>query len=135
LACFITDLSGLRNREQIGTEIIAWECDFPHSDSNWPKAPEMLMEEFATANVSDSEINAITFENSCRTFWHEPFKSIDRTEATVGALRAQALDVDTKTTPRAEWRRRFAERTGTELRIRSIDTSVRHPNSDESGVA
>ena len=137
LACFITDLSGLRNREQIGTEIIAWECDFPHSDSNWPKAPEILMDEFVAANVPDREIDAITFENSCRVFWHEPFKFVSRSDATVGALRSKAAEVDTQTTPRAEWRRRFAERTGTELRVRPIDRSVRHPaaNPDKSDVA
>jgi hypothetical protein len=26
----------------IGIDNIAWECDYPHSDSMWPNAPEEL---------------------------------------------------------------------------------------------
>ena len=36
LACYITDPSGLLLRDRIGIDIIAWECDYPHTDTTWP---------------------------------------------------------------------------------------------------
>ena len=39
LACFITDPSGLELRHRIGIETIAWECDYPHTDTTWPDSP------------------------------------------------------------------------------------------------
>ena len=45
LACFITDPTALRIRDRMGVETIAWECDYPHSDSTWPYSPELLHEE------------------------------------------------------------------------------------------
>ena len=38
-------------RAGIGIDNIAWECDFPHSDSPWPRSPERLMDEFRGADV------------------------------------------------------------------------------------
>ena len=40
LTCFISDPVGVQLRHQIGIDNIAWECDYPHSDSSWPHAPE-----------------------------------------------------------------------------------------------
>src|SRR6202044_440182 len=42
LACFITDPSGLKLRHEIGMDIIAWECDYPHTDTTWPDSPEVV---------------------------------------------------------------------------------------------
>jgi predicted TIM-barrel fold metal-dependent hydrolase len=42
LTCFISDPLGVRLRHEIGIDNIAWECDYPHSDSMWPGAPEEL---------------------------------------------------------------------------------------------
>src|SRR5690606_10242999 len=42
LTCFIADEVGIRLRHDIGVGNIAWECDYPHSDSSWPGAPEEL---------------------------------------------------------------------------------------------
>ena len=41
LACYVTDPVSLKVRHDIGIDIIAWECDYPHSDSIWPDAPEV----------------------------------------------------------------------------------------------
>jgi predicted TIM-barrel fold metal-dependent hydrolase len=105
LACFITDPSGLRAREQIGVDILAWECDYPHTDTTWPESPEVLWRELQAAGVTDPEIHKITWQNSLRFFDWDPFTHIPREKATVGALRATATDVDTRRMPRAEWRR------------------------------
>ena len=42
LTCFISDPIGVKLRREIGIDNIAWECDYPHSDSSWPSAPEEL---------------------------------------------------------------------------------------------
>jgi predicted TIM-barrel fold metal-dependent hydrolase len=107
LACFITDPAGLKLRHEIGVDVIAWECDYPHTDTTWPNSPELLHAELAEAGASDDEINRITFENSCRFFDFDPFARVPKAEATVGALRALASDVDTTTTSKAEYLARF----------------------------
>jgi hypothetical protein len=107
LACFISDPAGLRLRDQIGVDLIAWECDYPHSDSSWPHSPEELMAEFETSGCSDEEIEKITHLNVQRFFDHDAFAAIPRDQATVGALRALAADVDISTTSRAQYRERY----------------------------
>jgi hypothetical protein len=107
LACYITEPSGLNNRERLGIDTIAWECDFPHSDSTWPNSPEMLMEERAASRCTDEEIDKITWKNVARFFDWDPFEHTPREQATVGALRARATDVDVSETSKEEYRRRY----------------------------
>jgi predicted TIM-barrel fold metal-dependent hydrolase len=106
LACFITDPAGLKLRRQIGTEIIAWECDYPHTDTTWPESPELLWREIEEAGATEAEIHQITWENSARFFRWDPFVNVAREQASVGGLRALASGVDTSRHTRAEWRRR-----------------------------
>jgi hypothetical protein len=107
LACFVTDPVSLKVRHDIGIDIIAWECDYPHSDSIWPDAPEVVLAELDNAGASDGDIHQITWENSCRHFDYDPFAHIAREDATVGALRALSPDVDTATKSRAQWRESY----------------------------
>ncbi|MDX6741486.1 amidohydrolase family protein [Actinocorallia sp. A-T 12471] len=86
--CFIDDKAGVAERDRIGIDNITWECDYPHSDSTWPHAPEMAMKHFA--GVSDEEINKITHLNAMKAFRFDPFQHIARDAATVGALRGLA---------------------------------------------
>ncbi|HSA52050.1 MAG TPA: amidohydrolase family protein, partial [Yinghuangia sp.] len=90
LTCFISDPLGVKLRHEIGIDNITWECDYPHSDSMWPNAPEELWADFRRHDVPDEDINKITFENAMRWYSFDPFKHIPREEATVGALRRQA---------------------------------------------
>ena len=93
LTCFIDDATGIRARDAIGVEAISWECDYPHSDSTWPEAPERLMR--SLAGVPDDEIDRITHGNALRWFHCDAIAKVGgRACATVGALRAQARDVD-----------------------------------------
>ena len=92
LTCFISDPVGVKLRHDIGIDNIAWECDYPHSDSSWPAAPEELAG--VTADVPDDEVNKITYENACRWYNFDPFKHRSREQCTVGALRAEAGDHD-----------------------------------------
>jgi predicted TIM-barrel fold metal-dependent hydrolase len=93
LTCFIDDAVGMEVRHHLNGDHIHWECDYPHSDSTWPNAPEMAMKYLG--GLPDEEIDKITHLNAIRNFSYDPFAHIPREQATVGALRAQATDVDT----------------------------------------
>ena len=109
LGCFITEPSNLRLIDRIGEHTVAWECDYPHSDSTWPLSPEMLMGELDGAGITDdSIINMITWENACRFYRFDPFQHTPREQASVGALRALATDVDVSETSKSVYRQRYA---------------------------
>jgi predicted TIM-barrel fold metal-dependent hydrolase len=90
LTCFISDPVGVKLRDMIGIDNIAWEADYPHSDSMWPGAPEELWDVLAENNVPDDDINKMTHENAMRWYSFDPFGHISREQATVGALRKAA---------------------------------------------
>jgi hypothetical protein len=110
LACYVTDKTSLKLRHEIGIDIVAWECDYPHSDCFWPDAPEQVLAELTAAGADDSDINKITWENSCRFFSWDPFARTPKDQANVGALRANGADVDVSIRPRREWARLYAEK-------------------------
>jgi predicted TIM-barrel fold metal-dependent hydrolase len=107
LACYVTDPTALKVRQDIGVDIIAWECDYPHSDSIFPDAPEFVLNEMQQAGVSDAEIDKITWQNSCRYFGWDPFTHISKSDANVAALRGRSPDVDTTIRSKHEWRQRY----------------------------
>jgi predicted TIM-barrel fold metal-dependent hydrolase len=92
LTCFISDPIGLQLRHQIGMDNIAWECDYPHSDSSWPNAPEELAQ--VAVDVPDDELDKITWQNASRWFSFDPFVHRTREQSTVGALRAESAGHD-----------------------------------------
>jgi predicted TIM-barrel fold metal-dependent hydrolase len=92
LTCFIDDPTGIEIRHRIGIDSISWECDYPHSDSTWPSSPELLSK--SLADVPDGEIDKITHLNTMRHYQFDPFATRPRETCTVGALRAEAADVD-----------------------------------------
>ena len=97
VTCFIDDAAGVRNRDLIGVDTITWECDYPHSDSTWPHAPEKLWK--SLGGVPDEDIHKMTWQNVVRHFRYDPFAHIPKERCTVAALRAQAKHVDL--TPRS----------------------------------
>jgi hypothetical protein len=107
LACFISDPTALKLYQDIGVDIIAFETDYPHSDSLWPDAPEVLLEQCNGAGLSDDDIDKVSWRNVARFCDYDPFAVIPKDQATVGTLRARATDVDTSIVPRAEWRARY----------------------------
>jgi len=94
LTCFIADPVGVRLRDLIGIDNIAWECDYPHSDSSWPTAPEELAAVLAADAVPDDEVDKITHANAMRWYSFDPFAHRPREQSTVAALRAEAGDWD-----------------------------------------
>ncbi|GAA2731243.1 amidohydrolase family protein [Actinocorallia aurantiaca] len=112
LTCFISDPVGVQLRHLIGIDNIAWECDYPHSDSSWPNAPEELAA--VAADVPADELNKITYENAMRWYSFDPFvNGRTRQNATVGALRAEAGDHDVSI--RSRDKGRFTKSVGIEL--------------------
>lgn len=92
VTCFIDDSFGVESRSHLNLDQVCWECDYPHSDSTWPNAPEAAMKYLA--GLPEEDINRITHLNAMRIFSYDPFSVIPKEQATAGALRAQASDVD-----------------------------------------
>ncbi len=97
--CYISDAVGVRLARDIGVDRITVEVDYPHSDTNWPFAPERMMEEFDTTDLTDAEINQITHENAMGFFSYDPFTTRPRERCTVGALRSEAIGWDVEPHP------------------------------------
>ncbi len=101
LTCFISDPVGVAMRDRIGIDNIAWEADYPHSDSMWPGAPEELGAVFAENGVTEAEAAKITHENAMRWYSFDPFTHVPREEATVAALRRRSAGHDVSTMARS----------------------------------
>jgi len=86
--CFIEDAFGLKNLSDIGEDMVAYECDYPHSDCLWPEVPERLWK--TVQHLTEAQIDKVTHLNAMRFFKFDPFKHHKREELTVGALRAKA---------------------------------------------
>jgi hypothetical protein len=97
LTCFIDDAFGLKNIDSLNEDMIAYECDYPHSDSLWPEAPEYLWE--SVKHLSDARINKVTHANAMRFFNFDPFVRNTREQLTVGGLRKKAAADKVDTTP------------------------------------
>jgi predicted TIM-barrel fold metal-dependent hydrolase len=92
ITCFIDDATGVRLRHEVGIDTITWECDYPHSDTTWPRSPEILAR--SLEGVPDADVNKITHENALRIFRLDAFKHRPREKCTAAALRAESPDVD-----------------------------------------
>jgi hypothetical protein len=99
LTCFIDDKFGVASRAYLNMDNVMWECDYPHSDSTWPFAPETLSE--SLEGVSDADIDRMTHLNAMKHFSYDPFSVLGgRANCTVGTLRKQAAghDVEIRST-------------------------------------
>jgi predicted TIM-barrel fold metal-dependent hydrolase len=65
-ACFIEDKHGLAVRHSVGVGNMLWECDYPHSDSNWPNSRKVAEDVFA--DVPDDEVRRIVETNARELF-------------------------------------------------------------------
>ncbi|MBW8752610.1 MAG: amidohydrolase family protein, partial [Sphingomonadales bacterium] len=87
-SCFIDDAYVLRNLDLIGEDNVMYEVDYPHSDTPWPHAPEVLWK--SVGHLTDAQIDKITHLNAMRVFKFNPFKQNTRETLSVAALRAAA---------------------------------------------
>jgi predicted TIM-barrel fold metal-dependent hydrolase len=99
-SCFIDDAYGLRNLDLIGEDSVCYEVDYPHSDTPWPHAPEVLWK--SVKHLTDVQIDKVTHLNAMRLFKFDPFRHHRREDLTVAALRAKAaatgVDVSVRST-------------------------------------
>jgi predicted TIM-barrel fold metal-dependent hydrolase len=94
LTCFIDDKFGIASRGALDVDMVTWECDYPHSDSNWPESPEVLAQ--SMVGVSDSDVDKITHLNAMKHYDYDPFSVLGgRENCTVGALRKAVAGHDT----------------------------------------
>jgi predicted TIM-barrel fold metal-dependent hydrolase len=112
LTCFISDPVGIQLRHQIGIDNIAWECDYPHSDSSWP-APAEDLARVTDGVVSDEDLDKITWQNAARWYSFDPFAHRRRDRCTVAALRSEVPDHDVSV--RSYDKGRFERRAGVNL--------------------
>ena len=92
ITCFIDDQFGIASHEFLNMDNVTWECDYPHSDSTWPTAPEQVWKSIQT--LSEENINKVTHLNAMKHFSYDPFASIPKEQATVRALRERAIGHD-----------------------------------------
>src|SRR3954468_1992713 len=95
LCCFIEDRVGVKLLDEFNVDNVCWESDYPHSDSSWPHAPEHL--EVLLAGLDPEIVAKLTHDNAMKHYQFEPFRTRNAERCTVGALRAEATDVDTVT--------------------------------------
>jgi predicted TIM-barrel fold metal-dependent hydrolase len=111
LTCFIADPVGIKLRHDIGIDNIAWECDYPHSDSSWPDAPEELAR--VAYDVSEDDLGKIGHANAMRWYSYDPFAHRAQPDCTVAALRREAADHDVSI--KAYDKGRFEKQVGIDL--------------------
>ncbi len=95
ISCFIDDQFGLKNLDYMNADMVAYECDYPHSDTIWPNVPEYL---WASVNGLDQKvIDKITHLNVMREYSFDAFAlNGGRERCTVGHLRELGKDVDVR---------------------------------------
>jgi predicted TIM-barrel fold metal-dependent hydrolase len=98
VTCFLDDRVTPEVAERSGTKLMTWECDYPHSDSDWPDSPEVVLA--GMDGLDDAMINKLTHENALEIFHFDPFAHRPKEQSTVGALRAEAAKDGVDTTPR-----------------------------------
>jgi hypothetical protein len=92
ITCFIDDAFGVASRDFLNMDNVTWECDYPHSDTTWPTAPEQLWKYIG--ELPDHDINRITHLNAMRHFNYDPFSVIPKEQCTVRALRERVAGRD-----------------------------------------
>ena len=92
ITCFIDDHFGVASRRFLNMDKVCWECDYPHSDSTWPTAPETFMKQMD--GVDRHDIDRMSHLNAIRNFGYDPFSVLPKEECTVGALRRKAAGHD-----------------------------------------
>src|SRR3546814_19763563 len=95
MTCFIDDAFGLENLDKIGEDNVAYECDYPHSDTVWPESADRLVE--TVRHLSDPVIDKISHQNALRLLNFDAFGMMGgRENCTVGALRKAGEHTDTE---------------------------------------
>ena len=93
ICCFIDDQFGVKNLEYMNTDMVAFEVDYPHSDTVWPNVPEYLW--LSVNGLDPKVIDKITHQNVMREYNYDPISKLGgREKCTVAHLRELGKDVD-----------------------------------------
>ncbi|MDO7843604.1 amidohydrolase family protein [Sphingomonas immobilis] len=94
MTCFIDDAFGLKNLDAIGEDNVAYECDYPHSDSVWPESADLLMK--TLGELPDAQVDKITHLNALKLYQFDALGMMGgRENCTTGALRKLASHINT----------------------------------------
>ncbi len=72
-SCIFDDLTGLKNRHEVGTEMIVFETDYPHSDGTFPHSRKVAHELFSQAGMNAEECRMVLRTNAIRCYGLERF--------------------------------------------------------------
>ena len=72
-SCVFDDLTGLKNRHEMGTEMILFETDFPHSDGTFPHSRKVAHELFSQAGMNAEECRMVLRTNAIACYGLERF--------------------------------------------------------------
>ena len=71
--CIFDDQHGLRSRNEIGTETILFETDYPHSDGTWPHSRKVAHDLFVEAGMDEAECRKVLRSNAIDAYGLERF--------------------------------------------------------------
>ena len=72
-SCVFDDLTGLKNRHEIGIEMIVFETDYPHSDGTFPHSRKVAHELFSQAGMNAEECLQVLRTNAITCYGLERF--------------------------------------------------------------
>lgn len=72
-SCIFDDLAGLKNRHEMGTEMIVFETDYPHSDGTFPHSRKIAHELFSRAGMNAEECRMVLRTNAITCYGLERF--------------------------------------------------------------
>lgn len=72
-SCIFDDLTGLKNREEIGIDMILFETDYPHSDGTFPESLKVARNLFAEAGMNAEECHKVLRGNAIECYGLERF--------------------------------------------------------------
>lgn len=72
-SCIFDDLAGLKQRDEIGIEMIVFETDYPHSDGTFPHSRKIAHELFAQAGMNAEECRMVLRTNAITAYGLERF--------------------------------------------------------------
>ena len=72
-SCIFDDLTGLKNRDEIGIDMIVFETDYPHSDGTFPHSRKVAHELFSQAGMNAEECYKVLRGNAITCYGLERF--------------------------------------------------------------
>lgn len=72
-SCIFDDLTGLKNRHEVGIDMILFETDYPHSDGTFPESRKIARDLFAKAGMSADECYKVLRGNAISAYGLDRF--------------------------------------------------------------